>query len=101
VLVVRSPGSYGTFMFGSDGPLSFNEASLEEVLSRPGILEDLSAAPDAPTTTVAGWAAMLPDQVWLADGQAATWAGPGPEITDDRPLPEYFLLRRLTGCCEV
>jgi hypothetical protein len=39
--------------------------------------------------------------VWLADGQAAAWAGPGPEITDDRPLPEYFLLRRLTGCCGV
>jgi hypothetical protein len=23
------------------------------------------------------------------------YVGPGPLITDDRPLPEYFLLRRL------
>ncbi len=95
VLVVR--GSWGSFMFGSDDPLSFDQAALRSVLARPGVLEDLSDAPDAPTTTIDGWAARIPDQVWLADGQAAAWAGTGPMITDDRPLPEYFLLRRLTG----
>ena len=25
------------------------------------------------------------------------WAGPGSLITDDRPRPEYFLLRRVGG----
>jgi hypothetical protein len=89
------------FMFGSDEPLAFDEASVRAILSRPGVLADLSDAPDAPTTTIDGWVGLIPDHVWLADGQAAAWAGPGPEITDDRPLPEYFLLRRLTGCCGV
>jgi spermidine synthase len=95
VLVVRSPGSYGTFMFGSDDPLSLDPASIAATFSQPGILADLSDAPDTPTTTAAGWATLMPSLVWLADGQAAAWAGPGPMITDDRPLPEYFLLRRL------
>jgi spermidine synthase len=99
VLLVH--GSYGTYMFGSDEALAFDEAALRAVLSRPGVLEDLSDTPDAPTTTVDGWLGWIPGHVWLADGQAPAWAGPGPEITDDRPLPEYFLLRRLTGCCGV
>ena len=28
---------------------------------------------------------------------ARSFAGPGPLITDDRPLPEYFYLRRAFG----
>ena len=29
--------------------------------------------------------------------EGLSFAGPGPLITDDRPLPEYFLLRRTIG----
>ena len=31
----------------------------------------------------------------LADGEIDAYVGDGPLITDDRPLPEYFLIRRL------
>ncbi len=97
VLVLRSPGNFGTFMFGSDDALALDPASVESIFSRPEILADLSAAPDSPTTTADGWASLVSGLVWIADGRARSWAGPGPEITDDRPLPEYFLLRHLGG----
>jgi hypothetical protein len=34
---------------------------------------------------------------WLTGAQVASFAGSGPLVTDDRPLPEYFLLRRTFG----
>jgi hypothetical protein len=30
---------------------------------------------------------------WISDEQIDAFVGDGPLITDDRPLPEYFLLR--------
>ena len=40
---------------------------------------------------------VIDQQTWLIGDAARTYAGPGPFITDDRPRPEYFLLRRLFG----
>jgi hypothetical protein len=35
--------------------------------------------------------------VWVLGDAVARFAGSGPLITDDHPLPEYFLLRQLFG----
>ena len=97
VVVLRSPGNYGFFMLGSDQPMAFDDRSMREVLARPGILEDISGAYDSPAKTADGWAALIPSLPWLTGAQVASFAGSGPLVTDDRPLPEYFLLRRTIG----
>ena len=97
VLVLHGPGGYGFFMLGSDQPMSFSDAATREVLGRPGILEDISGAYDSPAETVDAWAALIPKLIVLDGGQATAFAGSGPLVTDDRPLPEYFLLRRVFG----
>ncbi len=97
VLVLRGPGGYGFFMLGSDEPMAFDGATIREVLARPGVLGDISGAYDSPQTTVDGWSRAIPGLVWLEGGQVASFAGSGPLVTDDRPLPEYFLLRRVFG----
>ncbi len=97
VLVLRGPGSYGFFVMGSDRAMAFSDATVREVLARPGILETISGAYDSPRTTVDGWSEAIPGLVWLEGGQVAAFAGSGPLVTDDRPLPEYFLLRRAFG----
>jgi hypothetical protein len=35
--------------------------------------------------------------VWVEGDEVDRFAGTGPLITDDRPLPEYFLIRALTA----
>jgi hypothetical protein len=66
---------------------------MREVLARPGILEDISSAYDSPEHTIDGWIGRIHSLQWIADDQIDAFTGPGPLITDDRPLPEYFLLR--------
>jgi predicted membrane-bound spermidine synthase len=97
MIVALGPGGFGFYLLGSDQPLQFEDAAIREVLSRPGVLEDLSSAYDSPETTLEGWARLIPRQVWLQGEQVADFTGKGPLVTDDRPLPEYFLLRRLFG----
>jgi spermidine synthase len=97
VLIAFGPGGYGFFMFGSDEPMSFEDEAIEEVLARPGVLEEISSAYDSPESTVEGWRNKIRSLVWIADDEVAAFTGEGPLITDDRPLPEYFLLRRLFG----
>jgi hypothetical protein len=97
VLIAIGPGGYGFFMLGSDQPMQFDDATIRAVLARPGILDEISSAYDSPVKTVDGWAAKIPSLVWIADDEVSKFVGNGPLITDDRPLPEYFLLRRLFG----
>ena len=54
--VAFGPGGYGFYMLGSDEPMAFEDATIREVLARPGILEDISSAYDSPESTVDGWA---------------------------------------------
>jgi hypothetical protein len=61
------------------------------------VVEDISSAYDSPESTVDGWAGFIPGLVSLTGDEVAARAGEGPLITDDRPLPEYFLLRRVFG----
>ena len=95
VTVVFGPGGYGSFMLGSETPVSFPEADIRAVLERPGILDDISGAYDSPAHDVAGWIDVIERQTWLSGTAVRAFLGDGPLITDDRPLPEYFLLRRL------
>ncbi len=97
VLVAFGPGGYGLYMLGSDAPLELDPANVAAILARPGVTEDLSSAYDSPEHDAAGWASRIASLVWISGDQVARVAGDGPLITDDRPLPEYFLLRRTFG----
>ena len=76
-------------------PIDLTDANIREVLERPGVLDDISSAYDSPETTEDGWARLIPELITVPSDRIASTAGPGPLITDDRPIPEYFLLRRL------
>ena len=95
VLLVKGAGGYGVYMLGSSAPIALPEADIRAVLGRPGVLEDISSAYDSPATTVDDWVAVIGRQIWLTHDAVREATGPGPLITDDRPRPEYFLLRRL------
>ena len=96
VTVYRGPGRHGAFFLGSDQPMSFDDDAIRAVLSRPGVLEDVSSAYDSPASTIDDWVDVIDSQLWLADQAAvAAYVGPGPLITDDQPRPEYFLIRRI------
>ncbi|HET7027308.1 MAG TPA: fused MFS/spermidine synthase [Candidatus Limnocylindrales bacterium] len=97
VVVAIGPGGNGFYMLGSDRPITFDPATMRSVLERPGILADISSAPDSPRHTLDEWMTLLPSIVRLSGPQVAAFTGPGPLITDDHPLPEYFLLRHAFG----
>ena len=97
VIVANGPGGNGFFMLGSDAAIGFDPVAIRAVLSRPGIVDDLSSAYDSPKHAQDDWAALIPTLVRLEGSQVAAFAGPGPLITDDRPLPEYFVLRQRFG----
>jgi spermidine synthase len=97
VIIMFGPGGNGLYMLGSNDPISFDPASIAAVLGRPNIVTDLSSAADSPAHDLAGWEAEIPSLVWLQGDQVKKFAGDGPLVTDDRPLPEYFLLRHLFG----
>ncbi len=97
VTIAFGPGGYGLYMLGSDEPITFDQANLEAVLARPGVTEDLSSAFDSPAHDAAGWAREIPALVWISGDDVDRVLGSGPIITDDHPLPEYFLLRNAFG----
>jgi spermidine synthase len=97
VMVVRGAGGFGVYMLGSLDPISITEVNIRAVLARPGVLEDISSAYDSPATTVDGWVEVIAHETWLTGDDVLATAGQGPLITDDRPRPEYFLLRRVFG----
>ena len=97
VLVVQGAGGYGVYMLGAEDPIELDEDIAREILSRPGVLEDISGAYDSPTTTIDGWLDVIRQQTWLDDDGVDAYVGDGPLITDDRPRSEYFLLRRVLG----
>ena len=97
VMIAFGPGGYGVFMLGSDEPITFDPAAIQAVLARPGVTEDLSSAFDSPAHDAAAWASRIPSLVWISGDEVADVVGDGPLITDDRPLPEYFLLRHAFG----
>lgn len=91
--------SYGVMMLGSDDPIDITAAGIQSVLSKPGVVNDLSSAPDSPTgvTTAATWQQQIMDNIWLTGSDVDKFAAGGTLITDDRPYTEYDLLRHLFG----
>ena len=97
VVIAFGPAGYGVFMLGSGSPLDLADEDIRSVLDRPGVVADLSEPGDAPAHDADAWARLIPELTWISDGQVAQFAGTAPLITDDRPLPEYWLLRSLIG----
>jgi hypothetical protein len=97
VNVIAGPGGYGYYMLGSDGNVEIDRKALIDVLNRPGVLDDVNSAPDASTLTAEQWADRVAGLKWASGDQLREVVGDGPLITDDRPLPEYFILRRLAN----
>ncbi len=96
VNVIAGAGGYGFYMIGSDGPVDLDEASIRRVLEDPAVLEDLNGAPDSQDRSVDEWVATIMGLTWASGDVLRAAVGDGPLITDDRPLPEYFIIRRLT-----
>jgi predicted membrane-bound spermidine synthase len=97
VRIVAGPGGFGHYMVGSDGPVDLDPATMRAVLERPGVLADVNAAPDSKDRSVDQWVTLLQGLDVAAGDHLRSAVGDGPLITDDRPLPEYFLIRRLTN----
>ncbi len=97
VRVVAGAGGYGFYMIGSDGPVDLTADGITAVLNRPGVLADVNDAPDSQQRTEQAWVDTLLGLTWASGDQLRAAVGSGPLITDDRPLPEYFLIRRLTN----
>ena len=95
VHVIQGAGGWGFYMIGSDGPVDLSADGIAAVLNRPGVLADVNSAPDSQQRTVQQWSDTLLGLTWASGDQLRTAVGPGPLVTDDRPLPEYFLIRRL------
>jgi spermidine synthase len=97
VNVIAGPGGYGFNMIASDGPVDVAPERIREVLELPGVLDDVNSAPDSQNRTIDQWIATFEGLQWASGDVLRGAVGDGPLITDDRPLPEYFIIRRLTN----
>jgi spermidine synthase len=97
VNVMAGPGGYGFYMIGSDGPVTLTADGIAAVLNRPGVLDDVNGAPDSGHRSVTDWTNRLLGLEWAQGDQLRAAIPDGPLITDDRPMPEYFLIRRLSN----
>ena len=91
--------SAGVMMLGSDGPIELTSAGIQAVLSKAGVVEDLSGAPDSPANvkTAEQWRQLITDDVWISDSRVDEFSASGSLITDDHPYTEYNVLRHLFG----
>ena len=91
--------SSGIMMLGSDDPIELTAQGMQSVLSKPGVVEDLSGAPDSPAgvKTAAQWQQLVLDNLWINDSAVDEFGASGTLITDDHPYTEYNALRHLLG----
>ena len=91
------PAATACFMLGSES----RSPSTRRDPERPGSARASSRTSRAPTTARAhGRRYGRPRSTrctWLSGDAVTAFAGAGPMITDDRPVPEYFLIRRWIG----
>jgi spermidine synthase len=97
VLLVFGPATGGMYITGSRGSVTLDPQAIAAVLQRPGVIDDLNEARDAPVHSIGEWEARIPKLVFLSGSEVRDFVGAGPLITDDRPMIEYFVLRRLTS----
>jgi spermidine synthase len=90
--VIYSPGHFGTYILGSQAPITFRPAAIRAVFGSLAARADLLGAPDSPDRSTAQWVSNIRGSVWLTDNQVNAYTGAGPLITDDHPLTEYFML---------
>jgi spermidine synthase len=90
--LVYDPRHSGTFILGSQAPITFSPAAIRAVFGSPAARADLRGAPDYPARSTAQWVSIIRGSVWLTDNQVNAYTGAGPLITDDHPLIEYFML---------
>ena len=95
VRVIAGAGGFGFYMIGSDGSVDPDPTSMAAALGRPGVLDDLDSAFDSHGRSVAQWVDVLQTNTWASGDVLRKAVGDGILVTDDRPMPEYFLLRRL------
>ena len=67
------------------------------MLARPAVLADLRQGPYGVAQTAEEWERFIPTLFWLSGRDVARFVGQAPLITDDRPIVEYFLLRRMVA----
>jgi spermidine synthase len=73
----------GTLLVGTTEPLQLSRSAFERKLADPDLREALAAVDVTSFDGLCGW--------YTADGHAIRrFVGPGPVLTDDRPLVEYF-----------
>jgi spermidine synthase len=93
VMVLRGLVAYGYYAIGSASPLVFEAANIERIFGSPAAQADLAGAPDWPREPVSAWPALIRHEIWFANTQqVGAYAGPGPLLTDDHPISEYYLL---------
>lgn len=101
VTLVFSPMAQwsGVLMLGSDEPINVTSAGIQSVLTKPGVVNDLSTAVDSPTgiTTASAWEQLILSNVWISDAKVEQFGASGQLVTDDRPYTEYDLLRHKFG----
>lgn len=92
MMVIPGPRPFGYAEIGSDAPLAFNKRTIERVFGSKAAQADLATAPDYPRVPAAAWPAIIKQHLWLQNDQVNTTAGPGPLLTDNHPLSEYYLV---------
>jgi spermidine synthase len=97
VMIALGLGNQGAFLFGSRESIDLDPTAVQAILARPGVLNDLGGAIDSSNLTAQAWAQLISRLVCSSGDRVASFGGKGPLITDDRPLPEYFLLRSWFG----
>jgi spermidine synthase len=90
MIVIR--GRAGMYMIGSDAPLQFRASAIRQVFDPSTAQADLASAPDVSPVPVTSWPSIIHQRLWLKDNQVDAYVGPGPLLTDDHPLSEYFLI---------
>jgi hypothetical protein len=95
VTLVLAPG--GVMMLGSDDSIQLTPAGIQAVLSKPGVVSDLSSAPEDSVglTTEDQWQNWILGNIWISDSRVDEFGASGTLITDDHPYTEYDLLRRI------
>ena len=92
VMVVRGPQNYGMFVLGSQSPISLRTSAILKVFGSAAAREDLHTAADYHTFPVTAWPQIIHSHIWMTNNQVSAYTGPGPLLTDDHPLSEYFLI---------
>jgi len=92
MMVVYAPKTFGTYVLGSQAPISFSSAAIQKVFGSPAAQADLAGAPDFAAHSATQWESIIHGNIWLTDNQVNAYTGAGPLITDDHPLTEYFML---------